>query len=193
MSHAAVHPERLVLADLIPGSVVRDAVLVIGGAGLTGLAAQATLHTPLTPVPFTLQTAALLGVAAILGTRRGALAMALYVVVGVAGVPWFSGQTAGWGGASFGYVLSFVAAAAVVGKLAERRADRRMAPSVGAMIAGTVVVYALGSSWLAIYLGLTVMEALQLGVVPFLAGDALKIAAVSLALPTAWAAVNRRR
>lgn len=191
MALTATEPRPSVLADLLPEVTARDIGLVVGGAALTGLAAQATLHTPLTPVPFTLQTAAVLGVAAALGTVRGASAMVLYLALGVAGVPWFSGQTAGWGGATFGYVLSFVAAAALVGALAERQADRRIAPSLGAMIAGTAAIYAIGTLWLAAYMDLGVMEAIRLGVIPFLGGDAFKLLGVGLVLPATWAAVDR--
>ncbi len=193
MSFAAVNTPRFVLADLVPGTLVRDLALVVGGAALTGLAAQVTIFTGFTPVPFTLQTAAVLGVGAALGTVRGLLAMVLYLLVGLAGVPWFAGQSSGWSAASFGYILGFVAAAAVVGALAERRADRRVWSSVPAMAAGSVLIYAIGTSWLAVALDVSFGRALELGVLPFLVGDAVKIIAVALVLPATWALVNRRR
>ena len=98
MTSAAVSSDRLVLADLVPGALVRDAVLVTGGAALTGLAAQVSITTSITPVPFTLQTMAVLVTGAALGTMRGLLAMLLYVAAGVIGLPWFASHGHGWGG-----------------------------------------------------------------------------------------------
>src|SRR5579875_1463535 len=105
MTSAAVS-KRIVLADLVPGSLARDAGLVLGGAALTGAAAQISVHVPsLTPVPFTLQTLAVLLTGAALGSVRGLLSMALYLVAGSLGVPWFANHAHGWAGnPSFGYV-----------------------------------------------------------------------------------------
>jgi biotin transport system substrate-specific component len=80
---------RPVLADLIPGMLVRDISLVAGGAGLTGIAAQIKVPVPGSPVPMTAQTFAALLVGAALGWQRGTASMLLYLVVGAAGVPWF--------------------------------------------------------------------------------------------------------
>ena len=119
------------LADLVPGAIVRDAALILGGAGLTGLAAQVSVHTSLTPVPFTLQTLAVLITGAALGTVRGALSMLLYLAAGVAGVPWFERHTHGWDSPNFGYIIGFVVAAAVVGELARRGNDRQVVSTIG--------------------------------------------------------------
>ncbi len=185
---STVHPAspRLVLADIVPGARARDAALVVAGAALTGLAAQLSIATPLSPVPFTLQTLAVLVTGAALGSLRGLLSMALYVVAGVAGVPWFASSGAGWGGPTFGYILGFVIAAAVVGALAERRADRHIGSTVAMMLAGNVLIYAIGTMWLAADLELSFSEAIRLGVTPFLLTDLLKIAVAALALPGAW-------
>lgn len=182
---------RIVLADLLPGSLVRDAILVLAGAGLTGLAAQVVIHTPLTPVPFTLQTLSVLVVSTALGALRGVLSMALYLVLGVVGVPWFAGHASGFGGPTFGYVIGFVAAAAVAGMLAERGEDRRIVSTVGLMSLSSVVIYAIGATWLAVDLHLTVAKAIELGVTPFLVTDALKVAVATLVFPTAWRFVRR--
>ncbi|NED83326.1 biotin transporter BioY, partial [Streptomyces sp. SID11233] len=84
------HRPGAVLADLLPASRTRDAVLVLGGAALTGLAAQIAIPVPGSPVPVTGQTFAALLVGTALGARRGFLALALYAVAGVIGMPWFS-------------------------------------------------------------------------------------------------------
>jgi biotin transport system substrate-specific component len=191
MSTAVTSLNRYVLADLLPGAAVRDAVLVIGGAGLTGLAAQVAIHTPLSPVPFTLQTLSVLVVGAALGTVRGALSMLVYLAAGVIGVPWFASQSHGWGGPSFGYILGFIAAAALVGALARKGADRRVVGTILTMVAGSLVVYVIGSLWLAADLHFGILEAIKLGVRPFLATDAIKIGVAALAFPAAWRLARR--
>ncbi|MCW2541901.1 MAG: bioY [Frankiales bacterium] len=186
MSSVVANPRRLVLADLIPGGRVRDLSLVAGGAALTGLAAQVSIHTPLSPVPFTLQTLTVLLVGASLGSVRGAVSMLVYLAAGAAGVPWYSNGSHGWGGPTFGYVIGFVAAAGVVGYLAERRADRHIVSTALLIVLGNVVVYAFGATWLGVDLQLSVSKAFALGVRPFLVTDTIKIVLAALALPAAW-------
>ena len=193
MTTAAALPTRPVLADLIPGARVRDAVLVVGGAGLTGLAAQVSIHTPLSPVPFTLQTLSVLVVGASLGTVRGLLSIALYALAGIAGVPWYADHQHGWGGASFGYVLGFVVAAGIVGELARRGNDRTVTGTVGLMTMGTAVIYLAGAVWLAQDLDLSASKAVALGVTPFLITDAIKMAVAAIVLPAAWKLVRKAR
>ncbi|MCW2882180.1 MAG: BioY protein [Sphaerisporangium sp.] len=183
----------MVLADLIPGAAVRDVLLVTGGAGLTGLTAQISLHTPFSPVPFTLQTLAVLLVGATLGTVRGALSMLLYLVAGAAGVPWYAGHGHGVGGPAFGYVVGFVFAAALAGELARRGHDRGVAGTIGLMALGNVVIYLFGTSWLAADLQLGAGQAVAAGVTPFLVADALKIAIAAGLLPVAWRCVRGPR
>ncbi len=192
-ANAAALPTRLVLADLVPGARVRDAVLVAGGAGLTGLAAQVSIHTPLSPVPFTLQTLSVLVVGAALGTARGTLSIALYALAGIAGVPWFHAHTSGWGGVDFGYILGFVAAAAIVGELARRGNDRSVTGTVGLMVMGTAVIYIVGAIWLAQDLNVSASKAVALGVTPFLITDAIKMAVAAVVLPVAWKLVGKER
>ena len=182
---------RRVLADLLPGALVRDVVLVLGGAGLTGLAAQVSIHTSITPVPFTLQTLAVLVVGGALGSVRGAISMLVYLVAGSAGVPWFANHAHGWGGPTFGYVLGFIVAAALVGELARRGNDRAVLSTVGLMALGSVVIYLVGATWLAHDLNLSAAKAIDLGVTPFLIGDALKIAIAALVFPAAWRLARR--
>ena len=192
MSLAAV-PQRLVLADLVPGDRVRDVLLVAGGAGLTGVAAQIAVHVPaLTPVPFTLQTLAVLLTGAALGTARGLASMALYLAAGTAGVPWFADHQHGWASTpSFGYVLGFVAAAGVVGALARRGDDRSVVSAIGLLAVGEVVLLAIGTAWLALDLDVPAARAIELGVTPFLIGDALKLAVAAIVLPGAWKLARR--
>lgn len=182
----------LVLADLIPGAVVRDVLLVVGAACLVGLAAQLSIHLSFTPVPVTGQTFGVLLCGTALGFRRGVAAMALYAVAGVAGVPWFAGHSHGYVGASFGYIVGFVLCAALCGWLAERGADRSLLKSIPAVVAGEIVMYGVGVTWLAMYLHVGAAKAVALGLTPFLAGDAIKAAVAALMLPGAWKLAGRR-
>ena len=195
MSDAAVLQRRrsLVLADLLPGTLVRDALLVVGAACFVGLLAQLSIHLSFTPVPITGQTLGVLLAGTVLGSRRGAAAMALYAVGGVAGVPWFADHAHGYVGASFGYIVGFVLCAGLCGHLAQRGADRSVLGSVPAMVAGEVVIYLCGVTWLALSLHVGPAKALSLGFVPFVAGDAIKAALVALLLPAAWKAVGNER
>jgi biotin transport system substrate-specific component len=181
-----------VLADLVPGALVRDVALVVGAAALTGLAAQVSIPLPFTPVPISLQTFTVLLSGAALGPIRGGLGMALYLVAGVAGVPWFSEQRSGFDFPSFGYIVGFVLAAVLVGWLARRGMDRSVPGTIAIMVAGNLVIYALGVSWLAASLGVDLPRALELGAWPFLIGDALKITLAAGLLPAAWWLVRSR-
>jgi biotin transport system substrate-specific component len=181
-----------VLADLLPSSRVRDAVLVAGGAALTGVAAQIAIPVPGSPVPVTGQTFAALLVGSALGARRGVLSMALYALVGMAGVPWFSGGTSGAGGASFGYIIGMLLAAPIMGALARRGADRSPLRMAGTMLLGEAVIYAVGVPYLAFATGMSATAAVAAGLTPFLIGDALKAALAMGVLPTAWKLVDKR-
>lgn len=185
-----------VLADaLAPAAsrpVVRDVALVVGGAALTGIAAQLSVPVPGSPVPVTGQTFAALLVGAGLGARRGFLALALYALAGAAGMPWFAEGSAGAGAPSFGYVLGMLLAATVVGALARRGGDRGPLRTAGTMAAGMAVTYAVGVPYLALATGMTAAQAVAAGLVPFLVGDALKAALAMVALPGAWKLAGRR-
>lgn len=185
--------QPLVLADIIPGTLLRDALLVAGGAGLVGVLAQIAIRLSFTPVPITGQTLGVLLIGTALGWRRGGAALALYAIAGLIGVPWFAAGASGYVGASFGYIIGFLVCALLCGYLAERGADRSLRGSIPAMVAGEVVMYAIGVTWLGLYLQVSASEAISLGLTPFLVGDAIKAAAAALLLPAAWKLTETRR
>lgn len=193
MITAITIPQRraLVLADLLPGSLIRDTLLVIGAAGFVGLLAQISIHLSFTPVPITGQTMGVLVAGAALGWRRGALAMMLYGLAGVAGVPWFANHSSGYVGATFGYIVGFILCAALCGFLAEHGADRSLKKSAPAMLAGEVVLYTLGVGWLAVSLHVGLSTALALGLQPFVIGDLVKAVVAAMLLPGAWKLAQR--
>ncbi|MFJ6636015.1 biotin transporter BioY [Streptomyces sp. NPDC091376] len=180
------------LADLLPASRTKDIALVVGGAVLTGIAAQISVPVPGSPVPVTGQTFAALLVGTALGTRRGFLSLALYALAGMAGMPWFAEGTSGYAMPSFGYILGMLLAATVVGALARRGADRSVLRTAGSMVLGSAIIYAVGVPYLALATGMTLAQAVSAGLVPFLVGDALKAALAMGALPTAWKLIGRR-
>ncbi|MEU5834199.1 biotin transporter BioY [Streptomyces diacarni] len=196
-SAAATPRPGAVLADLLPASSaararVRDAALVVGGAALTGIAAQIALPIPGSPVPVTGQTFAALLVGAGLGAGRGFLALALYAVAGVAGMPWFAEASSGAGLPTLGYVMGMLLASVAVGTLARRGGDRGALRTAGTMAVGLALIYAVGVPYLALSTGMSLGEAVAAGLVPFLIGDALKAALAMGALPAAWKLAGRK-
>jgi biotin transport system substrate-specific component len=164
-------------------------VLVVMAAALTALSAQWRFHLPFTPVPITGQTLVVLLTGASLGWRLGATGQALYLAAGIAGAPVFSDGGSGWSvivGPTGGYLLGFLAAAAVVGWMAERGHDRKFWTMVGAFAAGSVVIYSFGLVGLMSATGWGVSEAFARGVTPFLVGDLVKALAAGVLLPGAW-------
>jgi len=183
---------RLLIADLAPSGLAWDVATAALGALLVGALAQVSYYLPGMPVPFTGQTLGVLLVAAAVGARRGAAAMALYAGAGIAGVPWFAGGAAGFPKFTFGYLIGFAVAAALVGTLARRGWIRTPWATFAAMLLGTIVIYACGVPWLAMALGGNWATAIASGLTPFLASDALKAALAALMLPAATALLRRR-
>ena len=138
---------------------------------------------PMQPVPITLQTffTGLAGV--LLGGYTGALSQVVYVLLGVIGLPVFAGGEAGLGtllGPKGGYLIGFIIAAYVVGKMVESRKESGLVWITISLVVGNLVIYALGVMQLSLVAHLSIVKALLLGVVPFLIGDLLKIVAAAL-------------
>jgi biotin transport system substrate-specific component len=182
---------ELVLADLLPGLLVRDVLLVIGSAALVGILAQVSIPLSFTPVPITGQTLGVLLAGSALGWRRAGISLSLYLVAGLAGLPWFIHHSSGWQGASTGYLFGFILAALACGAVSERKADRTVITTLLAMFAGEFLIYLIGVPWLAVDIHVSLTKAIALGLTPFLAGDAIKAGIVSLALPATWRLVGR--
>jgi biotin transport system substrate-specific component len=186
-----LHQRRpLVLADLVPGARVRDVLLVLGGAALTGLMAQIAIPVAGSPVPVTGQTFAALTVGAALGWQRGAASLALYMVAGMAGMPWYADGGSGFHFPSFGYVIGFVFAAGIVGALASRGGDRSPGRTIGTMLIGNAVVYLFGLTYLMWDLNISLASAWDIGMKNYLLGDGLKILLAAGCLPLVWRGVD---
>jgi biotin transport system substrate-specific component len=194
--------------------VAAGVVLITAGAWVSfSLPAIAIgdIYVPVNPyVPLTLQTFGVLFTGALLGAGRGVAATSLYLLLGIVGLPVFaadpetgihptgiariatleSGQLVL--GTTGGYLIGFVVAAAVVGRLAELGWDRRLASSVAAMVIGSIVIYAIGVSWLALAIDAPIPQALTFGLYPFLPGDIAKLLVAAGLLPIGWRLASER-
>jgi len=176
----------------------RAATLVVCGAALTAVSAQIVWFAPWNPlVPYTFQTAAVLLVGTVLGSRLGLASMLLYVALGAVGVGVFADGSSGLAAdgalrASVGYLGGFVLAGALVGWLAERGWDRSPASTIGLMVLGNLVIYAVGVPVLIAITGLDVGTAVRVGALDFAPWDLIKILAAAALLPFAWRAVGAK-
>ena len=187
------------LADRLPATnarTLRFAVEVAGVAAFTALLAQLSFHIPGTPVPVTGQTFAVLLAAAAVGPLRGVLGQAIYLLLGLVGLPVFSDGAHGWNyfvGSTFGFLIGFVLASAVVGWHARRGLDRKPDTVAASFLPGSALIYLPGVWWLSHHLGVSYSKAMELGVYPFLVGDVVKAALAACLLPAAWRLLGARR
>ncbi len=200
------------------GTRTRHVALVIAGAILIALTAnlQVVLQgqtillpgdirvtLPTSPVPITAQTFSVLLVGGALGFRRGILAVSLYLAMGLL-LPVYAGNASGLDtylahdagrwilGATGGYLLGFLLAAAIVGRLAELGWDRHVGGAVVAMLLGNLAIYLVGIPWLMAATGFDLSTAIAKGFLPFVFADVFKLALAGIAFPVAWWVVGRR-
>jgi biotin transport system substrate-specific component len=184
-------------------SRVRHVALIVAGALFIALTANIAVPVPGSPVPLTGQTFSVLLVGGALGMRRGILATGLYLVLGFF-LPVYAQHNQGVErilaldngvlvlGATGGYLLGFVIASGVVGRLAELGWDRHLAGAVGAMAIGNVIIYLFAIPWLAVAVGYDLPTAIDKGLVPFVITDLIKLALAAGVFPLAWWVVGRR-
>jgi biotin transport system substrate-specific component len=175
------------------GSRLRHIALIAIGAAL--IFATSWVVIPLSPVPITGQTFGVLLVGGALGFRRGLASIALYVLIGLIGLPFFAEGKGGvqvLQGTTGGYIVGFIVAGSLVGRLAELGWDRRIVGALGAMAIGNVVIYLFGVPWLMAVTHKDLAWGIANGLTPFLLGDALKLVLAAMAFPAAWWVVGRR-
>jgi biotin transport system substrate-specific component len=191
----------LTIADfLVPIAVaerldtrVRDSILIATGALFIYL--TSLIVVPHDPVPWTGQTFGVLMVGGALGLRRGLLAVALYVLLGYVGLPFFAEGKSGASvilGPTGGYLIGFIVAGAVVGRLAELGWDRRFGGAIAMMLVGSAIIYAIGLPWLAVVKNLTPSQTIAAGLEPFVLWDAVKLTVAAGIFPVAWWLIGRR-
>ena len=198
-------PARSALAEtLLPEGAARflmAVLLVIGGSIVLTIAAK--VKVPFYPVPITLQTLAILAMAATYGSRLAVVTVLAYLAQGAAGLPVFTNtppDVAGlayFGGPTGGFLLGFVAMAWIVGEAADRGWGRSFPKLMAAMLVGATVNMVIGFAWLAWFAavssgtGIGMAAAFSVGVAPFLLGEALKIVLASAAVPAIWRLFRR--
>ncbi len=183
-------------ARVLPRSRIVAVASIIGFAFLTAVLAQWEIPLGFTPVPITGQTLGVVLAGAALGSRNGAASMALYWILGAAGLPFYAGGGSGWEtatGSTAGYLVGFIVAAWLVGKLAESRQDRKVLTAIPAILAGSVVIYGFGVSWLMYSLDVNLAQGLEWGFTPFVVGDLIKVAAAGTVLPGVWKLLGEKR
>jgi biotin transport system substrate-specific component len=177
------------------GSRLRHVALIAVGAALIFVSSRVVIPVPGSPVPITGQTFGVLLVGGALGFRRGLMSVALYVLIGLIGLPFFA---EGKGGVQVlqdthgGYIVGFIVAGSLVGRLAELGWDRRIVGALGAMVVGNIVIYLFGVPWLMYVAHLDLPTGIAKGLTPFLLGDAIKLILAAAAFPVAWWVVGRR-
>ena len=172
--------------DLVGDEAVSNIALAAVLAALTAAFAYVSIPLPGFPAPISFQVFGVYFAGLLLGARWGGFSIALYLLAGIAGAPVFSGGASGLGyllSPTGGYLIGFLLAAVLIGAIAHRGLDAKplaevpLTRQVPALVAGLVLVYAVGVPWLAAATGLPLAEALTVGALVFLPGDAIKIAA----------------
>lgn len=187
-----VRADTLMGAALAPLDTTRSAGLVIVFSLFIAACAQFSIQ--IGPVPITGQSFAVLLTGALLGSRLGAAAVIAYLIEGALGLPFFAGGGAGivrFFGPTGGYLVAFPAAAFIVGAFAEHGWDKRYLTAVAAMAIGSAVILLGGLAWFTILTNTPPVAAFKIAVLPFLAGDVVKIALAAAVLPTGWALLKR--
>lgn len=190
MRTAAARP---VMADaVLPSGRIADVLSVVVASLFVAVCAQAEIKLPFTPVPLSGGTLGVLYAGVLLGSRRAAAAVALYLLEGAAGMPVFSGGAAGVAhllGPTGGYLAGFPVGAFVAGLLAERGWDRSPVTAFAAMLAGSAPIFALGLLGLSRFVPSSSL--LTAGLWPFVPGDLIKAAASAGLLPFGWRLLGR--
>ena len=180
---------------VVPRSAINNVALILSGAVFTAYAAQ--LVIPMWPVPITAQTLAVLLVGSVLGATRGAISLIVYFSMGAVGLPVFSAATSLSFGPTFGYLVGFVAAAAVVGYLSQRGWHKSVTGVIGSFAIANSVIYLFGLPWLAFALGILgaandLASVAAAGLAPFIIGDLIKMTLAAALLPLAWKFLGKK-
>ena len=185
--------DTLVPTALAPLDSVRSVGLVFVFSLLIAACAQFTI--PIGPIPITGQTFAVLLTGALLGSRLGAMAVIAYLIEGSLGLPFFKGGSGGlvtFFGPSAGYLVAFPAGAYITGAFAEFGWDKKYLTAFAAMAIGSAVILVAGWAWFTVLTNTPLFAAFKIAVLPFLAGDVIKIALAAAVLPTGWALLKRK-
>ncbi len=186
-------PQNITLIDkLVARTLINNVILVIAGVAITALSAQ--LSIPALPVPFTFQTLAVLVIGSTYGSARGSITMAVYALVGALGLPVFADASSGFNvlfGYSGGFIIGFIFAAAVAGRLAELNWSSNALKALTSFVVSTIVIYGFGIPVLAMNAYASDILAASQGMLPYLIWDAAKAIIAAALIPGAWLLVNK--
>lgn len=181
-------------AVVVKDSLLTQALLLVTGVAFLALMAQISIPVPGSPVPVTGQTLGALLIGTSFGSALGLATIASYILVGLVGLPVFTGATSGLvhlTGATGGYLVGMLVSAAITGGLAERKWDRKIMTALPSMLLGEVAIFAFGLAWLKFDLGKSWGWTLANGLRPFIFGEVIKIALAAGALPLVWRGIRR--
>lgn len=181
-----------IIDRVVPRTLLNNILLVVAGVAITALSAQ--LSIPAVPVPFTFQTLAVLVIGSTYGTARGAITLGAYALVGALGLPVFAEQSSGFNvifGATGGFIIGFIFAAALAGRLAEMNWSSNVLTMFASFVISTAVIYGLGVPVLAMNAFGSDLQAATLYMLPYLIWDAVKAVAAATLIPGAWLLVNK--
>lgn len=185
--------QNITLIDkLVARTLINNIILVVAGVALTAFSAQASI--PAIPVPFTFQTLAVLVIGSTYGTARAAITMGAYALVGALGLPVFADASSGFNilfGYSGGFILGFIFAAALAGRLAELQWSSNALKAFVGFVMSTVVIYGLGIPVLAMNAYNSDLLAAAQGMLPYLGWDFVKAVIAAGLIPSAWLLVKK--
>jgi biotin transport system substrate-specific component len=185
--------QNITLIDkLVARTLINNIILVVAGVALTALSAQ--LSIPAFPVPFTFQTLAVLIIGSTYGAARGAITMGAYALVGALGLPVFADASSGFNvlfGYSGGFIIGFIFAAALAGRLAELKWSSNVLKALVGFVMSTVVIYGLGIPVLAMNAYDSDLLAATQGMLPYLGWDFVKSVIAAGLIPSAWLLVKK--
>src|SRR5258705_11097100 len=193
MNTSFAEADTLIGAALAPLDWTRSVGLVFAFSLFTALAAQVAI--PIGAVPITGQTFAVLLTGALLGSRLGAAAIIAYLVEGVCGLPFFAAGSGGLAhllGPTGGCLVASPGAAYITGAFSEHGWDKRFITAAAAMFVGSVVIILAGLSWFSVLTHTPLVASVQIGLIPFILGDIVKIVLAAAVLPTGSALFKRK-
>jgi biotin transport system substrate-specific component len=173
--------------DVKRDAFIYDAMLIIGSSIFIALSAQLAFNVPFSPVPITGQTFAVILTGALLGSRRGGLAIIAYLIEGISGLPVFAQAQFGiihLFGPTGGYLLGFIPAAFLCGLLVETGLGKIFMSTLVIMMSGTIVIFICGLIWLKLLMGND--DVLLIGFYPYITGAVVKIILSAIVYRLIW-------
>ena len=173
-------------------ALIYDFIMIMGASIFIALSAQIAFSVPFSPVPITGQTLAVVLTGALLGSRRGGLAIVAYLLEGISGLPVFAQAQFGiihLVGPTGGYLIGFIPAAYLSGLLSESGWGKSIFSALGIMTLSTVIIFICGLSWLSLFFGNN--NVFEVGLYPYLVGAVIKITLAAVLFRLGWRVIDK--